>query len=138
MFELGRLGESVASIATRLKLEPRAFYMTLTRYPNLMMALKKGAQVFHDEYRISMVPLIKEAFKKKIEEGDIQAIKWGMDNMVMVNSEHPASLDMLSPSIINVTKLNTDLPAVKNEEERRARVESLLSVYMLNAEKNES
>lgn len=135
MFELGRLGESVASIATKLNLDPKEFYQALTQSPKLLLAHRKGAQVYHDEYRLSIVPEIKAAFIERVRAGDTKAILWGMDNMVMVNAEHPTSLSDIPLGFAKDPNLKTGLPEVKNEEERRARVESLLSVFMLNAAK---
>lgn len=126
LFELGRLGESVASIALKLDLPPMEFHQLLSQRPEMMRAHKMGLQVYHDTYRVSMVPHIKEAFMERIKAGDTKAIIWGMDNMVMVASAHPSILDTI-PVSLKGTEAEQKLPPA-NEEERRARVDSLLAV----------
>lgn len=127
LFELGRLGESVASIAIKLDLPPVEFHQLLNSRHELMRAHKMGLQVYHDTYRVSMVPHIKDAFLERIKAGDTKAIVWGMENMVMVNSAHPSILDSI-PVSLKGTDAEQKLPPA-NEEERRARVDSLLAVF---------
>lgn len=131
LFELGRLGETMSSVATKLKLTSHEFHQMLINSPDHLMAFRKGMQVHFDEYRCAVVPLIKEAFMERIQAKDTKAILWGMDNLVMVEADHPArSLD-IPDHFLRHTVAETRLPQV-NEVERRARIESLLSVMQLS------
>lgn len=83
MFELGLKGKSLSEIATSFDMTAVQFYMQINTVHGLLTSHSKGLQINLDRYRAKMAPIAMDALMMKVVEGDMKAIAFAMEHLVL-------------------------------------------------------
>lgn len=83
MFTLGYRGVSLTEVADHYELSPREFRVFLSQNIDLYFYHAKGDTLRHNDYERSVEGIIKEKYVEKVLEGNVPAILWGMQNIVV-------------------------------------------------------
>lgn len=126
MLNFGQAGETIIDIAGKCAVTSHDLVVHLAVHQSLHKAFQRGKLLYHDAYRKKLEPLIKEAFIKKIEEGDKSTILWAMENIVLDDTSRLPLFDQpaAAASIVSVFQ---SLPISAEELERGKRLHPWLN-----------